>query len=571
MDILQKEAGYQRLEDVLEPEMVKQYQLRRGKQCIYMPLFGKERYLCSCGTVNPMGENCYVCGLAPEPLTREVMEELSREAEARLAAEARERAAREEKRRAHEEARRREKQKKKLIKIALLTVSTLAAVALAVLVFWFSTREWIPAGNYRGALQALEDGDYSRAHRLFTLAGGYQDAEEYLAHIVTPTLTQWTDYGYATNRVEYTYDAAGNRLIMSQEDYGRDLNGERVMSDKQTWINHYNEQGLPVQLEDFYAKTVYTYNERGDVMTEEKTRSDGTPETLRYYSYIYDDMGRLRERAEICSELISVNYSYEQTDTYTYDDLGRVLTRTSRANYPAAIEGNHITVTTNTYDDRGRLAERRMEVTTPNDDSGDCEILEQWTYTRTGKLTGYTRVTSYFGDTSRNSSQVTTTAYNDRGDVVEERISTLFPSDSQRDSLQITAYTYDREGRLIGKTRTQRFSDEMRQNQGGYEETAEYSYDLLGRLTGTKTVYRHADPDSSYAQTETFTYRWDGSRKTGRQTVKSVDGSAVVTEYTYNENSLVETSRTKDGDTETVQEYTYAYFYAPDGTEGSSG
>lgn len=561
MDILQKEAGYQRLDEVLEPEMVKQYKIRRGQQCVYMPLFGKERYLCSCGTVNPLGQNCYVCGLEPEPLTREVLEELGREAQERLAKEAEEQAQQENKRLAREEARRQARQKRKIKRIAIWSGSGVAAVVLSILLFWAFTRFWIPALQYEFAQQALEAGNYSRAYRLFSLAKDYADAQTYVQRFSTPILTQRTSDGLTVSRTEYTYDSNGNRLIMTEDEYRLDVDGREIQTDRQSWINHYNDMGNPVQLEDFYGKASFTYNENGDVTIEEQWRPDGVQERLRYYSYVYDDMGRITEMAEICSELVSVNYSYEQNYTYTYDEQGRVHTTTVVANYPAATEGNSIAISTNTYDDQDRLVQVLVEISTPNDENGNCQIVERWVYDSEGRCTSYIRQTEYFGENSRNSKQETTTVYNEQGKVEQECISTTFPGDGQRDMLQTAVYTYDREGRLSKQVSTMEHSDELRQSQSGYRNTVEYSYDLMGRMTSRKTVYEHEDQNNSYAITESFTYRWDGTPKTSKQTVKSVDGSAMVTEYTYNENGLVEKSRAVDGKNVTEQSFTYAYFY----------
>ena len=73
----------QPLEEVLEPEMVKQYRIRRGQQCAFMPVFAEDKWLCSCGAENAAGENCHACGLSPEPLTRQVLEQLRQDAAGR--------------------------------------------------------------------------------------------------------------------------------------------------------------------------------------------------------------------------------------------------------------------------------------------------------------------------------------------------------------------------------------------------------------------------------------------------------------------------------------------------------
>ena len=43
------------LEEAVGPELAKQYRLRRGEDCVFMPVRSGHHYLCSCGQVNPEG------------------------------------------------------------------------------------------------------------------------------------------------------------------------------------------------------------------------------------------------------------------------------------------------------------------------------------------------------------------------------------------------------------------------------------------------------------------------------------------------------------------------------------
>ena len=91
----------------------------------------------------------------------------------------------------------------------------------------------------------------------------------------------------------------------------------------------------PLVQEGYFGREVYSYNEQGDVIGLDVFRTDGIHNTTKSFVYRYDDAGRIVSETEICSELISVNYSYERNETITYDDAGRAVLRESSLNYPA--------------------------------------------------------------------------------------------------------------------------------------------------------------------------------------------------------------------------------------------
>ncbi len=565
-----EEAGrYQLLEDVLEPEMVKQYRIRRGAHCVYMPRFGQEKYLCPCGAINPMGRSCYVCGLEPEPLTREVMEQLSREAAQRIEEEERQRAEQEKKHLAREESLRKRRRARLLRRVVFWAGSAVAALSAGILLFWLSTRVWIPAGHYNSARQALEAENWQEAHRQFTLARNYKDAQAYLARFSTPTLTVELRTADSANLEEYTYDASGNRLEMTLTNYALLEDGGRELLQQRRYLNIYERPDRPLQLEDFYYKEVYNYNDRGDLVSKQRYRSDGVPDHYKYFNYEYDETGRILRKMEICSELISVNYSYEYEESYTYDGAGRVSTVLSYANYPASPEGNYHSVNTYTYDGQGRVVTSREEITQTLDQSGDGVTTEQWVYS--GELLlQYTRDLVHGNDARLDARQTVTYTYDAAGRLLYKKDVNEFPGDPTRNFTDIYEAAYDRQGRLLWEQTSSTPADAERYELSGFLKRAEYTYDLLGRLSEEKWVYDYPESASreSYASREVFSYGLDGAVKSGEYYEKTPDdrGWRKLEERQYNENGLLQRVTSDNSGRELVRTCTYAYFYDRDGT-----
>lgn len=561
----EENGRFQLLEDVLEPEMVKQYRIRRGAHCVYMPRFGQEKYLCPCGSINPLGENCYVCGLEPEPLTREVMEQLGREAQARIAEEERQRAQQEEKRLAREEALRKKRKAELLKRLAAWVGGAVAVLALSFALFWMATREWIPGAHYDAALEALEKKDWQRAHREFTLANGYGDSKEQLARFSTPKLTTESRTVDSASRESFTYDAFGNRLVQDYANYAIHEDGSEEVLEEHTWTSIYERADRPLRLEDFYGKTLFTYNDHGDVVDREDYRSDGVQETYHYYIYKYDDLDRVVQKTEICSELISVNYSYEYWEAFTYGEQGEVLTKESHANYPASSEGNYHSVIDYTYDDRGRVIATREVVSQTLDQNGDCVKLERWYYDGEN-LMRYTQLKEYVVESRLNVEQTETYTYDAAGCLLKKVNRNVFPGDPVRDWTETYEAVYDREGRLTWEQTSLVPADEERFALSAYTRTAEYAYDILGRLTEEKWVYDYPETSSmeSYATRELYSYRMDGTLESGELYQKTPEDRAwkKQAEIQYNENGLEETytSGFETGRI-TVRTDTYTYFY----------
>lgn len=125
--------------------------------------------------------------------------------------------------------------------------------------------------------------------------------------------------------MEYTYDAAGNKLTQSETRMGE-------LSRKEEW----------------------TYNEAGKMLTYKEFDGQGNPgEGMKY---IYDNQGRLEEETFYKGE------TAEDAAVYVYDEAGRVIKRASGIPYEKFITVNRILLYT--YDEFGNLL---TEVTTKKD------------------------------------------------------------------------------------------------------------------------------------------------------------------------------------------------------------
>ena len=125
--------------------------------------------------------------------------------------------------------------------------------------------------------------------------------------------------------MEYTYDAAGNKLSQAESRTGT-----------------------------LYRKEEWTYNDAGKVLTYQEF--DGQGNLGEGMQYIYDNQGRLEE------ETFSKGGTAEDSAVYVYDEAGRVIKRASGVPYEKFITVNRILLYT--YDEFGNLL---TEVTTKKD------------------------------------------------------------------------------------------------------------------------------------------------------------------------------------------------------------
>lgn len=565
----------QLLEDVLEPEMAKQYRIRRGQQCKFMPVFAGDRWLCSCGRENTGAGRCD-CGLEPEPLTRQVLEELSRDAAARLEQEELTRDQRE------AEAQRAEKAKhrRKILRRVLVAVACVAAVVLLAVGGVAFVRYGLPAIRYRQARNALEEGAYTKAYRLFVLANGHEDSEAYLARFYSAVLTQTGTTVYTEeaklqdpqlpdtlhSKVSYTYDSDGHLLTIQTEDRQSDWQEAEV----HTYTSSYDENGNALVRENSYGKTVRSYNDHGSIAKEEHYRADGTHDYSKIFVYAYDEQGRVVSSSEICSDHVLVNYSYEQQLTFTYDDRGNLVEQTCVTNFPATSESNYEVITRWTYNERNDPVFMESDMICPDDPVDNCLEETTWVYDAEGRLLSQDALQEYPNNPLATFRTVHTCTYDGDGNVLSDTTVGTFPNDPDRNYEETKVCTYDREGRLTEQRAGVRYAGEERDLFSGFSSVETYTYDFLGRLKEKVLVKEYTNADLSYTQSYAYTYGLGGGLYKAKEVYHShredtkANYEAIIR---YDENGLPQKVETVSETLRNTREYTYGFYYYPEGEE----
>jgi YD repeat-containing protein len=281
-------------------------------------------------------------------------------------------------------------------------------------------------------------------------------------------------------------------------------------------------------------------------------------------SYRYDEAGRVLERGEICSELVSVNYSYEQHDTYTYDANGRVKERTTVNNFPASEENNYTGRWEYTYDDKGNVIRLHYFVTQTEENGGDWEQISIYEYDAEGRNIYHRQSAIYPHEPMRDSEVTYTARYNADGNLEFEQWSYVYPGDPVRDSTDTTVLQYRADGKLLRSQRTLAYVDAERQQHSGGSQTTEYTYDLLGRCILQVHTNAYERDFSNTQEKIEYTYRMDGTLKSAQIVYTDAD-SQTHSQNTYDENGLPILIRTQDQDEIHITEQTFQWFYIPSG------
>jgi RHS repeat-associated protein len=308
----------------------------------------------------------------------------------------------------------------------------------------------------------------------------------------------------------YAYDRA-NRLVSVTDaatgvtSYGYDANGNRTsVTDARTKTTSatYDPVNRVSSATDALSHaTSYVYDANGN--QTRRTDANGTVTT-----YTFDDASRLS----------GASYSSGGSVTYTYDSAGRTLTM-----------GDAHGTTTRTYDHLGRVTQVSQPgsgaVTYTYDTVGNRASV-----TSGGKIVSYTyTATNALASVTDWSSRTTAYAYDDAGQ----------PSTVTYPNTIAAAYTINRAGSVTNLAYTRSgnalasfgyiFNGEgQRMSETSPDGTTGYTYDTLGRLTGT--TY----PDTP---AETFVYDAVGNRT-------SRTSSGVATTYVYDDANQLATATT---------------------------
>lgn len=161
---------------IADDELIRQYQIEYGDNCLYHLQELPGLWRCVCGTTNRGDEEtCHSCGQRHETLRAIDPETIEKHKEDRLESIRLEHEAQAEReRKAKEEAAKAEAEKKERLKKAGIRAAIAAAVVAAA--FLIASFTIIPASKYNNAVEMMESGDFAEAEAAFSALGDYQDA-----------------------------------------------------------------------------------------------------------------------------------------------------------------------------------------------------------------------------------------------------------------------------------------------------------------------------------------------------------------------------------------------------------
>lgn len=304
----------------------------------------------------------------------------------------------------------------------------------------------------------------------------------------------------------------------------------------------YDENGLLLATDDGSTSVTYTYDNRGNCLSE--NHSDGTRTV-----YTYDESNNcLSEK------------TYKQNDkwefnNYTYDENGNVLTHENSHNYE---EGNW-SIDSYTYDERGNILTHQYKNCESGNgytyiysyDEKDNRVTEEYV-SNTGY--SYTSATSYVYDDDGNclsitsDEETTTYTYNDDGKVLTKK---RVVSGDLTTYKYKWVYTYDKKGNVL----TEKYSVKSGDAPEKITTTA-YTYDENGRV-----LSENCSNSSGAWKQETCTYEND---RLASRVLTNSNGEVESYSVTYTEHSDTTTLSTSVNG-EPFCTATYRFFYYPDG------
>ena len=267
-----------------------------------------------------------------------------------------------------------------------------------------------------------------------------------------PDATGATASSSTTLFTEYTYDHQGRETSETDPISGYTDSNDYFIPALTTNYG-YDNYGLTVETWTGNIYSMTTTNWNGQVVS-----TDGD----QYYSYQYDDLGRLST---------ATNLENDATTTYNYDNAGNLLSVTDPLN----------NITTYVYDNRNRCT----DVILPNPDTGEAgsDLVTHYTYYDDGSLD---TVTDGNGNT-------TSYVYDNLGRV--QSVTQPIPLDGGTQH-PVTRYYYNHSGDLemIADPDSNQNSDPS----PGDAHTTSWTYDALHRAITENIFADYGERDYSY-------------------------------------------------------------------------
>lgn len=339
------------LDELKDPELYKQFQMKFGGQCRWKFAKHADLWRCTCGAWNLQAEEtCHSCQLAADALAEPDLQALAQERNERLAAEAKQ---------AEQRAAERAAQTAKIKKIAKVAVPLILLLIVAV-IFFNNAKE--KRETYDKAMQYLNEGNYSLAVRTFSGLGGYKDSKEQLENAKTGLEFDNAVHLLKARDYEEAYAAFGEigdwgqapdylarfQYVLRQENLP---DGSRV-------DYYYNDDGSISHTEKNGRTTGYEYN------------SDGTLRSIEFSNYpnrsistyYYNSDGVLKK--EVACDYYRSHKVQEVAEEYVFENgdkpSSKKLTATIfSSSYPYKASSVYSSTASLSYDAQGRLTEER--------------------------------------------------------------------------------------------------------------------------------------------------------------------------------------------------------------------
>ena len=319
------------------------------------------------------------------------------------------------------------------------------------------------------------------------------------------------DQGDAEERIstKYSYDDSGNKI-------------------KETFNNgaykaySYDKKNRITKTESFEApevgessgtrtlKTAYRYDAQDRLLEAIDYSVVGNTETAyRYTEYTYDSRGNVTSFAELSQESQPTAEEISAKKIrYVYDSEGKL----TKVAYPTIKDG--VQGLTYEYNENGWLI--KVEANVKTGESSTEKTIRSYSYDSFGKVK---EIKDYRNILSAGDKAVRKIYTYDSFDRVKEMIYTdLEHPDTVMESY---TYEYDKNSYITKKTEVNNYPPEGEKK---IDESKDYTYDALGRLTKTITTNHKKDDEK-----KTTTYEYD---KVGNRTLENVNEKA--TSYNYN-------------------------------------
>ena len=396
----------------------------------------------------------------------------------------------------------------KALVLALIAVtSAVAALFLTVALAVILNTVIIPSVKYEKALDCIETGDYTEAHRLLRSLDGYRDSEEYLSHMRV-------EYQKEVNLPTGLFSSGdGTATVYPPHFHNGIVNGVYLYGSFSCGICGTLWSEVKADIDPFAGgrcDSEYEYDERGNITKATHSFENGSVCT---FDNTYDKNGRLI----LCSfDMAGQKAVYE----FAYDQDGNTVFHS--------------------------LTSAKKNITIRTEENGEVSYDEKLPdgsgiyarYAPNGSLMTATVI-------SADGAEETFSDKYDEGGRLTVDVDT---ADLPNRQIFIDEYEYDSHGSVTKKTRKD-------PTKTVYVYTYEYKYDERGNILSKIESYGEW-------RAVAYNYEYDSENRLTREWRDRRDGSVWDDAYTYDDGGRV---LTKNSSVDGELTYSYTYTYGEDG------